>query len=147
MGRPLLSCPARTGTPPGKPVLQPLEGEATRGVPYDQLTVHRGRIRQLHGPGHNLRKREAHLCAPPGAQHHPPRVDRNGRPEPVPLGLARPTRPQIRAGDGSAQHRLRQHPRHTGSLPPPGDEPLAVPEAVYRPPAPAPSSSAPAARS
>jgi hypothetical protein len=42
--------PGRTGTAPGKPVLQPLEREAARGVPYDQFAVQRGGVRQLLGP-------------------------------------------------------------------------------------------------
>ncbi|MET8773200.1 hypothetical protein [Streptomyces sp. NPDC004658] len=49
---------------------------------------------------------------------YPARVGQDGRPEPVPFGFARPARPQIRRGYGSAQHRLRQRPRHTGSFPP-----------------------------
>jgi hypothetical protein len=32
--------PGRPGTAPDKPVLQPLEREAARGVPYDQLAVY-----------------------------------------------------------------------------------------------------------
>lgn len=69
------SAAGRPGTTPGKPVLQPLEREAARGVPYDQLAVHRGRVRKLHGPGHDLRKRRPHLGASPGAQHHLAGVD------------------------------------------------------------------------
>lgn len=67
VGRPLLRRPGRPGTTPGKPVRQPLEREAARGIPYDQLAVQRGRVRQLHGPGHDLRKRRPHLGAAPGA--------------------------------------------------------------------------------
>jgi hypothetical protein len=40
---------------PGEPVLQPLEPEATRGVPYEQLAVHRGCLWQLRR--RDLRKR------------------------------------------------------------------------------------------
>ncbi|MDX2761008.1 ABC-2 transporter permease [Streptomyces europaeiscabiei] len=54
---------------PLKPVLQLLEGEPSRGVPYDQIAVQRGRVRQLRGP----RKRRKHVGAAPGAQHHPAR--------------------------------------------------------------------------
>ncbi len=47
---PLLRCPGSSATTPGKPVLQPLAGEAPCDIPYEQLTVHRGRIRQLPAP-------------------------------------------------------------------------------------------------
>jgi hypothetical protein len=49
VSRPLARRPGRPGATPLKRVLQ-LEGETTRDVPYDQLAVQRGRIRQLRGP-------------------------------------------------------------------------------------------------
>jgi transposase len=55
--------------------------------PYDQLAVQRGRVRQLHGPGHDLLKCQPHLGAAPGAQHQLARIDGNQCPESVPLGL------------------------------------------------------------
>ncbi|MFJ8540318.1 hypothetical protein [Streptomyces sp. NPDC093591] len=39
MRRPLLRRPPRPGTALGKPVLQPLEREPARGVPYGSCTV------------------------------------------------------------------------------------------------------------
>ena len=44
-------------------------------------------VRQLHGPGHDLRKRRPHPGAVPGAQHHPARIDGDPHPEPIPLHL------------------------------------------------------------
>ena len=49
--------------------------------------VQGGRVRQPHGPGHDLRERRPHLSAAPRAQRHPPRVDGDQGPKPVPLGL------------------------------------------------------------
>jgi hypothetical protein len=64
VGRPLGSRPGRPSTTPGKPVLQPLEGEPPF-LPHDQLAVQSGRVRQLRGAGHNLRERGGHVGAAP----------------------------------------------------------------------------------
>jgi hypothetical protein len=45
VSRPLARRPGRPGVTSLKPVLQLLEGDPTRSVPYDQLAVQRGGVR------------------------------------------------------------------------------------------------------
>lgn len=89
VGRPLLRRPGRPGTASGQPVLRSLEGKTKVRRPAVSRTTttsspsHRGRVRQPHGPGCDLRKRRSQFRAAPGAQPYLADVDGGGRPAPV----------------------------------------------------------------